>query len=373
MGIRNNFMASSKIADAVLGRVLHPRFKRESRKFGFILYESFYRPIIFFKAVYRQLLVLFVMFFVGAAIFSHYNALPPIPAFLASVSTVTTLGLYVPNNVFVIGGNTQEAILLIFLIIGSVGIGASIVQGLVNTAVDTALAKGQATQHLISKLKNHTIVFGYNLLGRYVVEKLEELGLDYVVITNDNDVYNDLLSRKVLAVFESGFQPIESLKDAGIERASFIVSAHQNDQDNMVFVLSARKMRPDIRIITVVHDALLMDTAKNAGADVVIPSWVTVGHLLGLSTVTKDLVGVVFSEKLGTKEIAQFSIFASSPLIGQHLEEVANYASIIGVIRGGSVVQNIFIPNFTIQENDTLLVMGDPVQLEMLEKKAKAT
>jgi len=46
--------------------------------------------------------------------------------------------------------------------------------------------------------------------------------------------------------------------------------------------------------------------AKNAGADVVIPSSVTVGHLLALSAVTRDLVGVVFSKKIGTKEIAEF-------------------------------------------------------------------
>ena len=56
-------------------------------------------------------------------------------------------------------------------------------------------------------------------------------------------------------------------------------------------------MRPDIRIICVVHDQGLIETAKNAGADMVIPSSITVGHLLALSAVTKDLVGVVFSRE----------------------------------------------------------------------------
>lgn len=107
--------------------------------------------------------------------------------------------------------------------------------------------------------------------------------------------------------------------------------------------------------------------------DVVIPSSVMVGHRLALSAVTRDLVGVVFSEKIGTKEIAEFSIFKSSPLIGKDLQEVAALAAIIGVIRDGNVVQNIFTPGFTLKEGDTLLVLGDPSNLQRLEEEAYAT
>jgi len=359
--------------DAILTRQVKPRHKRESRKIGFILYEAIYGPVIFLKAVYRQLIILFAMFLFGAVIFSHYNALPPIAAFLASVSTITTIGLYVPGNVFLGNGNTHEAVLLIFMIIVSVGAGASIVQGTVNAAVDNALAKGKAANRLISRLKNHAVVFGYSHLGTYVVEKLDELGLDYVVITKEDDVYNDLLKNNMLAVLEHGTRPIAMLKEAGIERASLVVVAHQDDSNNILTILSAKKLRPDIRIITVVHDTSLIDTAKNAGADVVIPASVTVGHLLALSAVTKDLVGVVFSEKLGAKEIAQFSIFKTSPLIGKHLEEASKYANVIGVVRNNSIVKDIFERGFVIKENDTLLVLGDPSRLEILEKKAKAT
>lgn len=40
------------------------------------------------------------MFAWGTAVFSYYEHLPLLDAFLASVSTITTIGLYVPN-----GGN----------------------------------------------------------------------------------------------------------------------------------------------------------------------------------------------------------------------------------------------------------------------------
>jgi voltage-gated potassium channel len=349
------------------------KVSRESQKLGFLLWEAFYGPLAFVRAVYRQLIVLFSMFLSGAAIFSYYEKLGPLDAFLASISTITTIGLYVPNMGNFATLNRSEALFLIVLIIVSVGAGASIVQSTMNTVVNGALAKGEAEKKMIERIKRHAIVFGYSHLGRYVVDKLEEIGLDYVVITKTPHVYTDLLSKKIPVVLEHETRPMEALKEAGIERAGIVIVAHDTDPENMLFILSARKVRPDIRIVTVVHDSDLTDTAKNAGANTVIPSSVTLGHLLALSAITEDLVGVVFSEKIGTKEIAQFSIFKSSPLIGQQLQAISSLASVIGVIREGALASNVFDQGFKIQEGDTLLVLGDPARLQTLEEEARAT
>jgi voltage-gated potassium channel len=328
---------------------------------------------MFLKVVYRQLVVLLAMFVWGALIFVHFEQLPFLDALLASVSTITTIGLYVPNGGNFLSLNRTEAGLLIVMIIVSVGAGASIVQDMVSSVVSGELAKGEAEKHLISKLSGHIIVYGFTHMGRYVTDKLDEIGFDYVVITKNPEVYHELLNKDAYATLEHELQPIEALKSAGIEKAGMVIVSHLNDPDNLLFILSARKLRPDIKIVTVIHDSSLIDMAKNAGADVVIPSAVTVGHLLALSAVTKDLVGVVFSEKIGTKEIAEFSIFKSSPLIDKGLQEVGALAAIIGVIRDGNVVQNIFTPGFTLKEGDTLLVLGDPSNLQKLEEEAHAT
>ncbi len=268
--------------------------------------------------------------------------------------------------------NPSESVLLIIMIVISVGAGASILQSSINTIVKGDLAKSQAEKRLISKLCQHVIVLGYTHWGRYVAEKLEELGLDNVIVTQDLRTYEELLKKDAFVVFEQATQPMESLKAAGIERALIVVSAHQKDADNMLSVLSARKLRPDIRIISVVHDQSLIETAKNAGADMVIPSSVTVGHLLALSAVTQNLVGVVFSERIGTKEIAEFSVFKSSPLIGKSLSEISSCVTIIGLVREGKVIKNLFDPSLRINEDDTLLVFGDPSCTVSLEEQAKA-
>jgi len=120
-----------------------------------------------------------------------------------------------------------------------------------------------------------------------------------VVVTTDPQLYAGLVKDMKLAVLEHETRPIEALKQVGIERAGMLIVAHQNDPDNMVITLTARKLRPDMRIVSVVHDSDLIEPMKSSGADMVIPSSVTIGHLLALSAATKDLVGIVFSEEIG--------------------------------------------------------------------------
>ena len=174
-------------------------------------------------------------------------------------------------------------------------------QSSVSTVMDGGLAKGEAEKRMIKNLKKHAIVFGYGQLGRYVTEKLDELGFDYVVITKDRNFHKELLKSDAFSVLEDETQPIKALKAAGVDSASMIIAAHEKDSDNMLIILSARKLRPDIRIISVVNNQDLTEPAKNAGADMVITASATIGHLLALSAVTKNLVGVVFSEKSGPR------------------------------------------------------------------------
>ena len=94
-----------------------------------------------------------------------------------------------------------------------------------------------------------TIIFGYSHLGKDVIEKLEELGFEYVVITVDAQLYSWLLKNNTLAVLQHESRPIEALKQAGIDRAGMLIVSHQDDPQNMMITLSARRLRPHMRIV----------------------------------------------------------------------------------------------------------------------------
>ena len=155
------------LTDAVLANEpVRRRTKKQSHKWTFRFYQILYGPIVFVTAIYRQIILLSLLFIWGAAIFAYFDHLPFIPALLASVSTITTIGLYSPN-----GGNfltmpPAEAVLLIIMIIVSVGAGVSILQSIFSAATNGGLAKGEAEKRLIKKLDKHAIIVGYDNLGR---------------------------------------------------------------------------------------------------------------------------------------------------------------------------------------------------------------
>jgi voltage-gated potassium channel len=342
---------------------------RESQRLGFLLYGALYTPLVFLRAAYRQLAILVVMTLAGGAIFSYYEGLAPIPAVLAAVSTITTIGLFVPNGGNFHTINQGEAVLLILLIIVSVGSAVSLLQATVGTFMNGDLTKDKAAQRLIERLKHHVIVFGYGAVGKYVVETLQGLDLDFVVVTTDPQHYADLLKNNTLVILQQENKPLDALKQAGIERAGTLIVSHETDPHNMMITLSARRLRPDIRVVSVVHDTDLMDASQSAGADMVIPSSATVGHLLALSATTQNLVGIVVSQELGEKEIVRFVLSESSAILGKGLHEVSRHATIISVVRGGSPVPNLFDPSLRLQKGDTLLVLADHESLRELESR----
>jgi hypothetical protein len=98
-------------------RPIKHSIKRQSRKFSFVFYQALYGPFVFFKAIYRQLILLGIMLVWGAGIFSYFEHMPTLSALLASVSTLTTLGFYTPNNGNLLTINSWEAIFLIIMIV----------------------------------------------------------------------------------------------------------------------------------------------------------------------------------------------------------------------------------------------------------------
>jgi len=310
------------------------------------------------------------MFIFGTFVFSRYEGLPSLLALFASVSTVTTIGLFTPNNGNYASMNETEVLLIIVLMIISVGSGASLLTGTISMA-SSERGRAEAKKRLVKRLKKHIIVYGYSHMGKYITERLEEIGYDYVVITRIPDVYNELLRKDFFVVLETETDIIGALKAAGIDKASMVIVADVNDSDNMRFILTARKLRPDIKIHTVVHDPSLIEMSKDAGANVVIPSTAAVGELLAFSADNKDLVGVVFTQNMKTQGITEFTIHAPSPIIGKKLHEVAEIAKVIGAVRDGKVDASVFDGTFTLQEGDTLLVLGDASHIkEHLEEKA---
>ena len=132
----------------------------------------------------------------------------------------------------------------------------------------------------VEKLNDHYIICGFGRIGETVAKGLTEKNKDFVVIDN--------LPEKVTEVKAKGYKFIsgdatdeDTLKSAGIDRASTLLSMLPTDADNLYLVISARELRKDLKIIAKAMDSKAERRLIQGGAThVVSPYTIASYHML---------------------------------------------------------------------------------------------
>nr|WP_228434401.1 NAD-binding protein [Natrarchaeobaculum aegyptiacum] len=160
----------------------------------------------------------------------------------------------------------------------TVAIGALIVP-----AIEKRMATvfGNMTPSDLRLLEDHVLVLGHSDITEPL---LGELGdeVDVVVVTPDADAA-DALSDRDFNVLTDDPTHEETLHDARIEDAAGVVVATRNDANDVLAVIAARKLNPDVRIVAAATDDQHVDKLEMVGADEVISPVEIAGRLLGQS------------------------------------------------------------------------------------------
>ncbi|MCP4042891.1 MAG: potassium transporter [Gammaproteobacteria bacterium] len=98
-------------------------------------------------------------------------------------------------------------------------------------------------EHMVAPPAGRWILCGYGRMGRALHEALEERGIPTVII-NPDAVSTDPELPVVV-----GRADTRSLREAGIEDAAGVVAGTDCDEDNLVILLSARKLKPGIFLV----------------------------------------------------------------------------------------------------------------------------
>jgi voltage-gated potassium channel len=304
------------------------------------------------------------MFGFGTIVFIHYQHLDPLTAFLGSVSTITTIGIYAPN---IVGMTASEQILLIITFIVSVGLAASIVQSTITTAMNKDILREQLVRKKIGRLEGHVIVAGYSYLGKYVTEWLEHLNVGHAVISRDPISGKTVRSAGLLAIHAPTTRSYESLKESGVERASTLVCAFDDDADNLLVAMNARKMNKDIRILMTVQDRDLVDSTMASDIDFVLPVFDILAKLLAMSAVAEEISGVFLTETRVKSELAngeqELTPYISEFKVekgkgaGKKFADLNKVSPILMIVRNGKVIPNA-ADDFELEIGDRLLVLS---------------
>ncbi|SNZ17301.1 voltage-gated potassium channel [Natronoarchaeum philippinense] len=152
---------------------------------------------------------------------------------------------------------------------------------LLGPAIEARLshALGKMTDSQLELLEDHVLVLGYGELTEPILTELHDAGSEFVVVTGDQE-HAAALSDRDYNVFTGDPSDEEPLHRVRIEDARAIVVATNDDAEDALTILTARELRPDVRIVAAATDRENVRKLRRAGADDVISPASIGGRLL---------------------------------------------------------------------------------------------
>jgi voltage-gated potassium channel len=194
-----------------------------------------------------------------------------------------------------IGPDTEVAILFTMsvVVLGVASFGIAI-GALVGPAIQARISKtlGIMTDSELDLLEDHILVLGYGDLTEPIVNELHDADRQFLVVTRDQEAASELTERDI-RVLTANPSDEEPLRRARIEHAKAVLVATDDDAQDALAVLTARELRPDVRIVTAATDRENTRKLERAGADDVISLSELGGHLLVRSALGEDESPVV--------------------------------------------------------------------------------
>ncbi|MEM0120830.1 MAG: NAD-binding protein [Thermoprotei archaeon] len=225
----------------------------------------------------------------------------------------------------------------------------------------------ELVSNMVSKMRGHIIVMGYKFLGMYVVERLREMGLEFVVLVRDESQLPGLHKEGIPAMGSPIARSYQALVRAGADRASAIICTFDDDGDNLLTILNAKKINPRIRAITIVNDDELYEAAVSSGADVVIAPYELAGQILAMSTVSRGVSAVFVKGNMKNRFVAELAVDNENVAI--KFSELCKLASVIMVLdREGKLLPNP-PDDYVVKTGDTIYVLTERGELLELEHR----
>ncbi len=322
----------------------------------------------------------------GMAGFMGFEHYAPIDAFFMTVTTIATVG-YGELHPFSEAGR----LFVSFYILYNLVVVAYLVSVFSAFIFDGELRKIYQmirTDQEIKRFSGHVIVCGFGRNGRRACQELRANGARVVVVEADQELMkrisegytgedydgDGLPGGKIFTVFGDATSD-NILKQAGVERASALITSLPKDADNVFVALSARALNPRLKIIARASLKTSESKLLSAGADsVVMPDEIGGSHMAKLVVRPEvirflDLISGQSADKLRLEEMSFQQL--RRDMRGRSIRELnvrsVTGATIIGLRQAsGSLLVSPPV-DYILVDGDVLLVLGSEEQIETFE------
>lgn len=298
-------------------------------------------------------------------------------ALYMTVITISSVGFGEIGGPYGPGGRVFTAGLILSSMAAVAFSATSFVTFIVEGELQKAL-RGRRMDKQISGLREHFVVCGTGPIGHAVVEEFIKTGNRFVVVGTNRDAIEHNFPWPDLLFLVGDPTEDWTLKAAGVERARGLLAVMDEDKDNMIVVLSARSLNPNLRIIARAVEEVHVSKLKKAGADEVVLTAKISGMRLA-STMLRPSV-VTFLDKMlymdGALRMEEANIEAGSAMVGVSLRQARineRTGVLVVAIRDEAGAYHFNPPaDAPLEPGSTLVVMAHAENLGKLRMLGKA-
>jgi voltage-gated potassium channel len=305
---------------------------------------------------------------IGALGFWYLEGLTLLEAFYMTVTTITTVGYgdYYPHTTY---GQTFT----VGLILAGVGVALYVLTGIIGLVLEGQLREAFGITRVkrgVAKMKNHKIICGSGRTGNVIVDEFRDEGVDFVVIENKLEQVKELRKRGI-PVVDGDATTEEALIEAGVERASGLVSTLPLDSDNLYLSITAKGINSELDIVSRASSEKAAKMLYKTGVKKVVMIEEIGGRRLARSLIKPAVVDFIdFATKTGEASLESFTVQKGAKIANKKVKDLKFKerigASIVAIIRDGKVISSVG-PEDEILEGDTVVVIGKKELIERLE------
>ena len=328
---------------------------------------------------YRLGLLLILMASVvvlGVVGFHYIEGWPWFDGLYMTLITMTTVGYGETHSLSQVG-----RVFNVFLILAAVITGGLLVATATQAMLEFELGQFLGRRRMereISKLEDHYIICGAGRVGRTVAREFRARDVPFVIVEVDAAHAQWAIDEGILVVIGSGHSE-EVLEKARIQRARGLVAAVTSDAENLYIVLTARGLRPDLKIIARTSEEEAIPKMLRAGASQVLSPYHFIGHRivqLLLKPNVLDFIDTAFGSERLDIQIEEVPVPEGSALAGRSLADAdirqATGVLVLALKRADGKMDFNPPADAVLRPGDRLIAIGSPDHLKKLESLAGA-
>jgi len=211
--------------------------------------------------------------------------------FYMTFITVATIGF---GEIIDMSSNQSARVLTV--IIGILGAGnlsllfSVVTVALLETDLNGTLRR-KRMEKAIKKLKGHYILCGFGRVGRNIAHELEATGRHYVSIDEDLTRLEEYKEKNVGLLYLHGDASDDDiLLAADLEDAKGVFAVTGDDSRNLMIVITARQLKPDVRIVARCQETRNIEKMRKAGADAIVSPDFTGGMRIASAMIRPHVV-----------------------------------------------------------------------------------